>query len=114
MSAITTHVLDTARGRPADGVRVSLEQIDRTDQWHAVGHGVTDGNGRLRTLMPDSAQPVPGVYRLLFDTGTYYAQLGMRSFFPLVAVTFEISDAAEHYHVPLLLSPFGYSTYRGS
>jgi 5-hydroxyisourate hydrolase len=114
MSAITTHVLDTARGRPADGVPVSLEQIDNTEQWRAVGHGVTDGNGRLRTLIPESTQPVPGIYRLLFDTRTYYAQLGMRPFFPLVAVTFEISDAADHYHVPLLLSPFGYSTYRGS
>lgn len=114
MSAITTHVLDTSRGRPADGVRVSLEQIDGKDRWHAVGHGTTDGNGRLRTLMPDSAQAVPGTYRLLFDTGSYYAQLGLRSFFPLVTVTFEVSDATDHYHVPLLLSPFGYSTYRGS
>ena len=114
MSAITTHVLDTARGRPADGVRVSLEQIDSTDHWRAVGHGVTDSNGRLKTLMPESTEPVPGMYRLLFDTQAYFAQHGIRSFFPLVTVTFEVSNAAEHYHVPLLLSPFGYTTYRGS
>jgi 5-hydroxyisourate hydrolase len=114
MSAITTHVLDTARGCPAHGMPVALEQIDTTERWHGVGHGVTDGNGRLRTLMPESTQPVPGVYRLLFDTRAYYAQLGMRSFFPLVSVTFEVADASAHYHVPLLLSPFGYSTYRGS
>ena len=114
MSAITTHVLDTARGRPADGVRVSLEQVDGQDQWRAVGHGVTDGSGRLKTLMPDSSQPVPGTYRLQFDTRAYYAHLGIQSFFPLVTVTFQVSDATEHYHVPLLLSPFGYTTYRGS
>ena len=114
MSAITTHVLDTARGRPADGVRVSLEQIDSTEQWRAVGRGVTDTNGRLKTLMSESLPPVPGMYRLLFDARGYYAQHGIQSFFPIVTVTFEISNSAEHYHVPLLLSPFGYTTYRGS
>lgn len=114
MSAITTHVLDTARGIPAQGVRVSLEQIDSAEQWHALGHGVTDSGGRLRTLMPESARPVPGTYRLMFDTRAYYTGLGIRSFFPVVAVMFEVSDAADHYHVPLLLSPFGYTTYRGS
>ena len=114
MSAITTHDLDTARGRPADGVRVSLEQIDSNEQWRAVGQGVTDNNGRLRTLMSESSAPVPGMYRLLFDTRRYYAQHGMQSFFPIVTVTFEVSNSAEHYHVPLLLSPFGYTTYRGS
>ena len=114
MSAITTHVLDTARGRPADGVRVSLEQIDSKEQWRAVGHGVTDNNGRLKTLMSASSAPVPGMYRLSFDTRGYYAQHGIQSFFPMVTVTFEVSNSAEHYHVPLLLSPFGYTTYRGS
>jgi 5-hydroxyisourate hydrolase len=114
MSVITTHVLDTARGRPADGVRVSLEQRDSKDLWRAVGDGVTDNNGRLKTLMPESARPVSGMYRLLFDTRAYYAGHGIHAFFPLVTVTFEVSDVAEHYHVPLLLSPFGYTTYRGS
>jgi len=114
MSAITTHVLDTARGIPARGVRVSLEQIDNKEQWHAIGHGVTDSSGRLKTLMPDSARPVPGIYRLMFDARGYFTDSGINSFFPLVAVTFEVSDAADHYHVPLLLSPFGYTTYRGS
>ena len=114
MSAITTHVLDTARGRPAHGVRVSLEQIDATDQWRLVGHGMTDTNGRLKTLMPESEEPLAGMYRLSFDTRAYYAELGIHSFFPLITVTFEIADVAEHYHVPLLLSPFAYTTYRGS
>ena len=114
MSAISTHVLDTARGRPAAGVRVLLEQIDSKDNWRAVGHGITDNNGRLNTLMPESTEHVPGMYRLLFDTGAYYAQHGIQSFFPVVTVTFEVSNVADHYHVPLLLSPFGYTTYRGS
>jgi 5-hydroxyisourate hydrolase len=114
MSAITTHVLDTARGCPAAGVRVALEQIDANEQWQAVGHGVTDGNGRLRTLLSESIAPLPGVYRLLFDTRAYFDALGVRSFFPQVVVTFEVFDEPGHYHVPLLVSPFGYATYRGS
>ena len=114
MSGITTHVLDTARGRPAGGIRVSLEHVDGNDHWQPVGQGVTDSDGRLRTLMPEATQPVPGVYRLLFDTRAYDAHLGVDSFFSLVTVTFEVSDASDHYHVPLLLSPFGYTTYRGS
>jgi 5-hydroxyisourate hydrolase len=114
MSAITTHVLDTARGRPAAGVRVALEQIDSNDRWQAVGYGVTDGNGRLCTLLSESIQPLPGLYRLLFDTRAYFDALGVRTLFPHVVVTFEVSDGDGHYHVPLLLSPFGYTTYRGS
>jgi 5-hydroxyisourate hydrolase len=114
MSAITTHVLDTARGCPAAGVRVALEQADVNDRWQVVGHGVTDANGRLRTLLADSIAPLPGVYRLLFDARAYFETLGVRSFFPHVVVTFEVSDGDGHYHVPLLLSPFGYTTYRGS
>jgi len=111
---ITTHVLDTARGCPAEGIRVVLEQIDANEQWQVVGHGVTDGNGRLGTLVNAPVTPVAGVYRLTFDTRAYFAARGVRAFFPHVIVTFEVSDVAAHYHVPLLLSPFGYSTYRGS
>ena len=114
MSAITTHVLDTARGCPAAGVRVSLEQIDASERWKVVGQGVTDASGRLRSLLPESIEPLPGVYRLLFDTRAYFDEHGVDSFFPHVTVTFEVSETKGHYHVPLLLSPFGYSTYRGS
>jgi 5-hydroxyisourate hydrolase len=114
MSAITTHVLDTARGCPAEGVRVALEQLDRAEQWRVVGRGTTDGNGRIRTLLAESVEPTPGLYRLLFDTRAYFEGHRVRAFFPHVLVTFEVSDAKAHYHVPLLLSPFGYSTYRGS
>jgi 5-hydroxyisourate hydrolase len=114
MSAITTHVLDTARGCPAAGVRVALEQLDRAEQWRVVGHGTTDGNGRLGTLLGESIAPAPGLYRLLFDTRAYFEEHRVRTFFPHVLITFEVSETDAHYHVPLLLSPFGYSTYRGS
>ena len=108
MSAITTHVLDTARGVPAAGVAITLERVT-ADTALVVGSGVTDADGRLRTLLGD-ARPEAGTYRLRFDTRAYDAA----SFYPEVAVTFEVRDPTAHYHVPLLLSPFGYSTYRGS
>jgi 5-hydroxyisourate hydrolase len=113
MSAITTHVLDTARGRPAAGLRVSLEQTDAPGRWKEIAHGATDADGRLRTLMPEGTSPVPGTYRLVFDTGAYFASQGVTAFYPHVIVTFAVGDEP-HYHVPLLLSPFGYSTYRGT
>lgn len=103
---ITTHVLDTAQGKPADGVAVKLE-LREPQGWTLVGQGKTDADGRLKTLLP--AGPFrAGTYRLTFDTRARSA------FFPEVTILFEASDAAGHYHVPLLLSPFGYSTYRGS
>jgi 5-hydroxyisourate hydrolase len=109
---ITTHVLDTALGRPARGVPVRLE-IQDGDTWRLLGAGATDDDGRLRTLTP--AGPVsPGRYRIGFDTGAYFAATGVAGFFPVAEIQFQIVDGAAHYHVPLLLSPFGYSTYRGS
>ena len=105
MSGITTHVLDTARGRPAAGVPVRLERREGAG-WRGIARGTTDDDGRLRTLPSIE----PGRYRLIFDTGAYNPD----GFFPEVAIVFEVNDAAQHYHVPLLLSPFGYSTYRGS
>ena len=107
MSGITTHVLDTARGRPAAGVPVVLELRDG-DAWREVGRGTTDDDGRLRTLTGTSIDA--GTYRITFDTAAY----NPGGFFPEVAIVFEVKDAAQHYHVPLLLSPYGYSTYRGS
>ena len=114
MSGITTHVLDTARGRPAAGVPIVLERADAAGAWQRLGQGATDGDGRLRTLLPDGEQPAAGVYRLTFDTQAYFAATGTDSFFPAVHITFQVSAPEQHYHVPLLLSPFGYSTYRGS
>lgn len=113
MSGITTHVLDTARGRPASGVPITLEKQEASG-WKALGSGATDADGRLRTLLPGGTALEAGVYRLTFDTGAYFTARDEKSFYPVVHVTFAIEAPAEHYHVPLLLSPFGYSTYRGS
>ena len=111
--SITTHVLDTARGRPAPGVHIVLERRGPDGTWARVGDGHTDADGRLRTLVPDGGV-ARGRYRLIFDTGRYFAALDVRAFYPDVTVAFEVADNGGHYHVPLLLSPFGYSTYRGS
>jgi len=113
MSAITTHVLDTSRGVPAAGVRVELEQMDAHDQWKPIAQGSTDMEGRLRTLMPAGTAALPGSYRLRFDTKAYFEAQGLATFYPTVTVAFSVASDA-HYHVPLLVSPFGYSTYRGS
>lgn len=118
MSAITTHVLDTARGLPARGVSVTLER-EQTDEdggrrWAALGSGETDEDGRLKTLLPLGQALVPGAYRLTFDTGGYFQRGGQPAFYPEVQITFTVTDAAQHYHIPLLLCPYGYSTYRGS
>jgi 5-hydroxyisourate hydrolase len=109
---ITTHVLDTARGRPAQGVPVVLEQAAE-DGWRELGRGATDADGRVRDLLPDGAPAADGRYRLTFDTGAYFRDRGEAAFYPEVAVVFTVAGD-EHHHVPLLLSPFGYSTYRGS
>jgi 5-hydroxyisourate hydrolase len=106
---ITTHVLDTAMGGPAVGMDVVLE-VHKGSDWVRVSSGPTDTQGRLGSLTVNVAVG-PGVYRLTFDTGTYYRDV--RSFFPEVQVIFRVREAGEHVHVPLLLSPFGYSTYRG-
>jgi 5-hydroxyisourate hydrolase len=114
LSAITSHVLDTTRGGPAVGMCAVLEQRAGADEWRALGRGETDADGRLRSLTPEGGPLVPGVYRLVFDTAQYFGTKGVRSFYPTVAITFEVVAGEAHYHVPLLLSPFGYTTYRGS
>jgi 5-hydroxyisourate hydrolase len=109
---ITTHVLDTSLGKPGAAIAVELERIEGST-WQLVGGGVTDGDGRLRTLTPQG--PVqPGTYRIRFQTAPYFAAQGTQGFFPLVEIQFTVVDGAQHYHVPLLLSPYGFSTYRGS
>jgi 5-hydroxyisourate hydrolase len=113
MSAITTHILDISTGVPARGVSVQLEQ-ETPDGWKIIGEGVTDDDGRLRDLLDSDVTLQTGNYRLTFDTGNYFAQQQTAGFYPQVSVAFTVKDAAQHYHVPLLLSPFGYSTYRGS
>ncbi|MBX3274683.1 MAG: hydroxyisourate hydrolase [Sandaracinaceae bacterium] len=107
-SPITTHVLDVAKGRPAAGVAVRLERV-RDGAAVPLARGVTDDDGRVATLLaPDHALEA-GVYRLVFDVGAY-----QEGFYPSVSIDFRVEATREHYHVPLLLSPYGYSTYRGS
>ena len=114
MSAITTHVLDTSLGRPAASVSVLLERRTGHGEWSAVGRGETNADGRLASLMPLGEPLTPGVYRMTFDTGRYFEAQAVQGFYPEVVVVFETSPSESHYHVPLLLSPFGYSTYRGT
>lgn len=110
MSHITTHVLDTALGRPAAGVPVELA-TRQGDTWTVLATSATDEDGRVRDLGPETV--ASGRYRIRFDTGAYFAATGQRGFHPEVVVVFEVADPG-HHHVPLLLSPFAYSTYRGS
>ena len=116
MSAISTHVLDTSQGRPAAGVAVTLEiaRDGDADSWEPHGGGETDADGRVKNLLPAGAALAATRYRLTFDTGAYFAARGVESFYPSVAIVFRVRDASQHHHVPLLLNPFGYSTYRGS
>ena len=114
MSAITTHILDISLGCPARGVPVTLEQQTPAAIWQIIGKGVTDDDGRLRDLLAPGTNLMAGHYRLTFDTETYFAKQRIEGFYPQVVVAFTVRDASSHYHVPLLLSPFGYSTYRGS
>lgn len=113
MSKITTHVLDTSIGRPAAGVPVTLEKLSG-QSWSGIGSGRTDSDGRLRDLLPADRPLEAGDYRLSFDTAVYFSTRDSKSFYPSVTVTFRVEDPAQHYHVPLLVNPFGYSTYRGS
>jgi 5-hydroxyisourate hydrolase len=109
---ITTHVLDLAAGKPGRGIAIELERAEH-NVWHLVGGGVTDDDGRLRTLTP--AGPVAeGTYRIRFQIAPYFQARQIEAFFPVVEIHFVITDGTQHYHVPLLLSPFGFSTYRGS
>jgi 5-hydroxyisourate hydrolase len=113
MGSISTHVLDTAVGKPARGVPVSLETAG-TSTCVVLARAITDANGRVAALLPDGHDLAAGLYRITFDTGTYYRTDNADAFFPEVAILFEVRDPRQHYHIPLLLSPFGYSTYRGS
>jgi len=107
MSAITTHVLDTTHGQPAAGIRVTLEVRFPDGAWKSLGKEVTDPDGRAGNLLPQSVELAQGVYRLTFDNLP-------EGLYPEVTITFRVRDPSRHYHIPLLLSPYGYTTYRGS
>ena len=110
---LSVHVLDQQSGRPTAGIRVTLEQ--RVDAgWRELSAGVTDAQGRIPALYPEGKAMEAADYRIVFKTGEHYARSGQASFFPSIPVEFTASGATQHYHVPLLLSPFGYSTYRGN
>ena len=109
---ITTHVLDIARGEPAEGITVILE-LRQDGEWAPIGRGTTDEKGRVSTLTEGSISP--GTYRLTFDIDSFHRNQGQTvAFFPEVRITFNVRDPDQHFHIPLLLSPFGYSTYRGT
>jgi 5-hydroxyisourate hydrolase len=113
MTRITSHVLDTAAGRPAAGLTVRLEQPGRgADVPVPLASARTDADGRIRDWLPDGV--AAGRYRLVFETGAWFRAAGRDTLYPEVIVDFQVRDGALHYHLPLLLSPFGYSTYRGS
>lgn len=113
MSQITTHVLDVSLGRPAAEIAVTLEARSTGGRWTEAARGMTDADGRLHDWAAAKSLPA-GTYRLRFDTHGYFAARKCASLYPEVVIVFEVRDANEGYHIPLLLSPFGYSTYRGS
>ncbi len=112
MSNLTTHVLDTSKGLPAEGIRVVLYKYE-SSLWIELANAVTDEDGRIKEWKPSQKHLENGVYKLSFDTKPYFKEEGVKAFYPFVDVVFEIKTK-RHYHVPLLLNPFGYSTYRGS
>lgn len=113
-SKITTHVLDLVLGKPAAGIGVELEQQLHDMSWRALARGKTNSDGRVTDLLPDQQELLRGSYRLIFQTAPYFHSGGVYSIYPSITVAFEVQDVTSHYHIPLLLSPHGYTTYRGS
>jgi 5-hydroxyisourate hydrolase len=114
MNRISTHILDTARGKPAKDVPVRLERQDASGNWVAAGSARTDRDGRCGQLLSDGQSLPAGPYRLTFDTANYFAAEKIDGLYPVVEITFQVRDGESHFHIPLLLSPNGYTTYRGS
>jgi 5-hydroxyisourate hydrolase/2-oxo-4-hydroxy-4-carboxy-5-ureidoimidazoline decarboxylase len=112
MSHVTTHVLDTSTGKPGKNITVQLMQ-NTNNKWKAIAQGITNNDGRVTDLLPEGKNLSPGNYKIVFETGNYYATQNIKTFYPAVEILFSIFDDS-HYHVPLLINPFGYSTYRGS
>ncbi|KAL7421190.1 hypothetical protein Q5752_004075 [Cryptotrichosporon argae] len=116
-SPITCHVLDASVGRPAAGIAVVLSALSASGSSFSpsvLAEGVTDADGRCTTLLDPAFKPAPGVYRMTFRTGAYFEKMGTETFYPFVEITFNYANPEQHYHIPLLLSPFSYTTYRGS
>lgn len=113
MSQITSHILDTAKGQPAQGIQVSLYKV--SDQSISkIGSDMTNEDGRSKALLPESTTLEGGIYKVVFDLAPYYEKNGLKPFYPIAEISFSVEAGGEHYHIPLLLSPYGYTTYRGS
>jgi len=114
ISPITTHVLDLVQGTPANNISAVLEKLNDLDSWESIGNGVTNDDGRIDNILTGDRLISSGRYRLTFDVAPYFESQGVESFYSSIPIIFSITDPNRHYHVPLLLSRFGYSTYRGS
>ena len=114
MSAITTQILDTASGKPGAGIAVFLERKTHSAGWQAIAEGITDADGRVDDLLSPRDVFLPGHYRLIFEIGPYYLLESVECFFPQVTISFVVKDSMKRYYIPLQISPFGYSTYRGA
>lgn len=113
MSQITTHVLDTSKGVPAKGIKITLQKPGDENTWIDITSGITNDDGRIEGFLPQDQVIKPGTYRMLFNTKNYFESNDVKGFYPEVPIIFETTDTS-HYHIPLLLNPYGYSTYRGS
>ncbi len=113
-SPITTHILDTTLGKPVSGVHITLEVEHGADNWKSIGGGRTNDDGRHGALLPPGTKLERALYRLTFDVASYYRRVNANGFYPYITIVFEVREPNGHYHVPLPLSPFGYTTYRGS
>ena len=114
MKRISTHILDLVRGKPAADVPVRLEKQDSDGDWRLLTSARTDQDGRCPQLLPEGEDLSAGVYRLIFDTASYFDAQKIRALYPVVKITFQAQEGESHFHIPLLLSPNGYTTYRGS
>jgi len=114
MKRVSTHVLDITQGKPAEDVPVRLERRESAGEWVRLSSSRTSQNGRCEQLLPENENLRPGLYRLAFDTGSYHLAQNIEGLYPVVEITFQVREGESHFHIPLLLSPYGYSTYRGS
>ena len=114
MKRISTHVLDVSQGRPAKELPVRLERRGSAGEWQVLNLSRTDAEGRCSELLPEKEDLRAGLYRLAFDTASYHLAQDIEGLYPLVEITFEVRESQSHFHIPLLLSPYGYTTYRGS
>ncbi|MGC4041526.1 MAG: 2-oxo-4-hydroxy-4-carboxy-5-ureidoimidazoline decarboxylase [Flavobacterium sp.] len=112
VSQITTHVLDTSTGIPGKDISIRLQSF-RNNSWQTIAQGITNNDGRIPDLLPQERNLKPDTYKMVFDTGSYYSKTNTQTFYPMAEIIFSTFDET-HYHVPLLVNPFGYSTYRGS